>query len=29
MPGHRKSADEMIGWMTRDLPKLTNPADQP
>jgi hypothetical protein len=29
MPGHLKTADEMIGWMTRDLPKLTNPADHP
>jgi hypothetical protein len=29
MPGNLKTADEMIGWMTREMPKLTDPANQP
>jgi hypothetical protein len=34
MPGHLRSHDEMVAWMTKELPKLTaktlpQPNDRP
>jgi hypothetical protein len=29
IPDHLKTADEMVAWMTRDMPKLTAEAQKP